>query len=95
MGQRLRSRFFTFVANFKLVKVSLRWACSGLIITNMRVFELPPRENCSRYVNYRFGQPSTASGMATTVMKIVLRVIIKTTYFTVAIGYVSSFLALT
>jgi hypothetical protein len=41
----------TFVANFKLVSVSLRWAWSGLIMTNMRVFELPPRENCKRYVN--------------------------------------------
>lgn len=38
----------TFVANFRLVNVSLRWACSGLIMTNMRVFELPPRENCRR-----------------------------------------------
>lgn len=42
----------TFVANFKLVIVSLRCASSGLIITNMRVLELPPREYCNRYVNY-------------------------------------------
>ena len=42
----------TFVANFKLVNVSLKCACSGLIITNMSVFELPPREFCSRYVSY-------------------------------------------
>lgn len=45
------SWYITFVANFKLVSVSLRCAWSGLIITNMRVFELPPRENCKRYVN--------------------------------------------
>ena len=38
----------TFVANFKLVKVSLRCACSGLIMTNIRVFELPPKEFCRR-----------------------------------------------
>jgi hypothetical protein len=39
------------VANFKLVNVSPRCASSGLIITNMSVFELPPREYCSKYVN--------------------------------------------
>ena len=38
----------TFVANFRLVKVSLRCAWNGLIITNMSVFELPPREVCKR-----------------------------------------------
>lgn len=42
----------TLVANFKLVSVSLRCASSGLAITNISVFELPPREYCSRYVNY-------------------------------------------
>ena len=38
-------RTLTLVANFKLVNVSLKCACSGLIITNMRVLELPPSEN--------------------------------------------------
>lgn len=38
----------TLVANLRLVKVSLRCACSGLIMTNIRVFELPPREFCRR-----------------------------------------------
>lgn len=38
----------TFVANFKLVIVSLRCACSGLIITNIKVLLLPPSEYCSR-----------------------------------------------
>jgi hypothetical protein len=42
----------TCVANFKLVSVSPRCASRGLAITNMSVFELPPREYCSRYVNY-------------------------------------------
>ena len=42
----------TLVANFRLVRVSLRCACNGLIMTNMSVLELPPSENCSRYVNY-------------------------------------------
>ena len=42
----------TLVANFKLVRVSLRCACNGLIMTNMSVLELPPSENCSRYVSY-------------------------------------------
>ena len=42
----------TFVANFKLVNVSLKWASKGLAITNMSVFELPPNEYCSKYVNY-------------------------------------------
>ena len=41
----------TLVANFKLVKVSLRCACNGLIITNISVFELPPSEYCRRYVS--------------------------------------------
>ena len=41
----------TLVANFKLAKVSLRCACSGLIMTNISVFELPPREYCNRYVS--------------------------------------------
>ena len=41
----------TLVANLRLVNVSLRWACSGLIMTNMSVFEFPPREFCSKYVN--------------------------------------------
>jgi len=40
------------VANFKLVKVSVKWASNGLAMTNMRVFELPPNEYCKRYVNY-------------------------------------------
>ena len=46
-----------FVANFKLVRVSLRCACSGLTMTNMSVFELPPKENCSKYVSllFRYG----------------------------------------
>ena len=44
-------RYLTFVANFRLVSVSLRCAWSGLTITNMSVFELPPRENWRRYVN--------------------------------------------
>lgn len=38
----------TFVANFKLVKVSLRCASNGLTITNMSVLEFPPSEYCSR-----------------------------------------------
>lgn len=38
----------TFVANFKLVKVSLRCACKGLIMTNMSVLLLPPSEYCKR-----------------------------------------------
>lgn len=41
----------TFVANFKLVSVSLRCTSRGLAITNMSVFELPPKEYCNRYVN--------------------------------------------
>jgi hypothetical protein len=41
----------TLVANFRLVRLSLRCACSGLIITNISVFELPPSEYCRRYVN--------------------------------------------
>ena len=41
----------TLVANFKLVRVSLRCACRGLIMTNISVFELPPREYCNRYVS--------------------------------------------
>ena len=44
-------RTLTFVANFKLVKVSLRCTCSGLIMTNMSVFEFPPSENWRRYVS--------------------------------------------
>lgn len=35
----------TFVANFRLVSVSFMCPRSGLTMTNMRVFELPPREN--------------------------------------------------
>jgi hypothetical protein len=42
----------TLVANLRLVTVSCRCACSGLTMTNMSVFELPPREYCRRYVNY-------------------------------------------
>ena len=38
----------TFVANFKLVKVSRKCASNGLTITNMRVLEFPPSEYCSR-----------------------------------------------
>lgn len=44
----------TFVANLRLVNVSLRCACSGLTMTNINVFELPPRENWRRYVSYFF-----------------------------------------
>ena len=50
-ARSLRARL-TFVANFKLVKVSLRCACSGLIMTNISVFELPPREYCNKYVSF-------------------------------------------
>lgn len=46
------------VANFKLVSVSLRCASSGLAITNISVFELPPSEYCRRYVNYTGGDVS-------------------------------------
>lgn len=42
----------TCVANFKLVNVSPRCASRGLAITNISVFELPPSEYCSKYVNY-------------------------------------------
>jgi len=35
---------FTFVANFSDVSVSFRCACMGETMTNMRHFELPPRE---------------------------------------------------
>jgi hypothetical protein len=38
----------TFVANFKLVKVSERCAFNGLAMTNISVLELPPRENWRR-----------------------------------------------
>ena len=38
----------TFVANFRLVSVSFRCPCSGLIMTNMSVLELPPSENWRR-----------------------------------------------
>ena len=38
----------TFVAKFKLLNVSLRCSWSGLIMTNMSVFELPPKEFCKR-----------------------------------------------
>jgi len=41
-------RKLTFVANFKLVKVSVKWASSGLAMTNMSVLELPPNEYCKR-----------------------------------------------
>lgn len=34
----------TFVANLRDVRVSLRWACMGETITNMRHLLLPPRE---------------------------------------------------
>jgi hypothetical protein len=43
---------WTFVANLRLVIVSCRCACSGLTMTNMSVFELPPSEYWRRYVNY-------------------------------------------
>ena len=41
----------TFVANLRLVIVSWRCACNGDTMTNMSVFELPPREYCNRYVS--------------------------------------------
>lgn len=44
---------FTFVANFSDVSVSFRCACMGETMTNMRHFELPPREYWRRYVSYR------------------------------------------
>ena len=51
--------YHTLVANFKLVKVSAKWACSGLIITNISVLEFPPSEFCNKYVSYR--TPSQSS----------------------------------
>lgn len=44
-------RINTLVANFKLVKVSVKCACIGLAMTNMRVLELPPSEYWSKWVN--------------------------------------------
>lgn len=38
----------TFVANLRLVRVSLRWPFRGLTITNISVLEFPPSENWSR-----------------------------------------------
>ena len=44
--------WFTLVANLREFKVSPKHSSLGLMLTNIKVFELPPRLFCSRWVNF-------------------------------------------
>merc|ERR1719336_2218201 len=46
--------WFTLVANLSELRVSAKHSSLGLMFTNIKVFELPPRLFCSRCVSLEF-----------------------------------------
>ena len=46
--------WFTLVANLRELSVSAKHSSLGLMLTNIKVFELPPRLFCSRWVSFEF-----------------------------------------
>ena len=50
----LMLHWFTLVANLRELSVSAKHSSLGLMLTNIKVFELPPRLFCSRWVSFEF-----------------------------------------